>query len=233
MISIPVYNTEGKEVEKVNLDADIFDGEVKSGVLHQVILMYQANKRKGLASTQTRGEVSGGGRKPWKQKGTGRARAGSIRSPIWKGGGVVFGPKPRDYTYHLPKKLKKVALRYSLNDKINNKKLIVVDEIKIDKPKTKLFASILDNLKVNGKTLLMLDKANSDILRSSRNISQISVKQVSNSNAYDVLKNQALIITKAGLKVLTERIKGENKTKSSPSTNSGFLKESRAKSREE
>lgn len=207
MTTIAVYNSEGKEVEKIKLDADIFDGEVKSDVLHQVILMYQANRRKGLASTQTRGEASGGGRKPWKQKGTGRARAGSIRSPIWRGGGVTFGPKPRDYTYHLPKKIKKVALKYSLNDKINNKKMIVIDKIKIDKPKTKLFVSILDNLKVNGKTLLMLDKADSDILRSSHNISRVSVKQASDSNAYDILTNQKLIITKVALEILTQRIK--------------------------
>lgn len=213
MTTIPVYNTEGKEVDKVKLDAEIFNGEVKSDVLHQVLLMYQANKRRGLASTQTRGEASGGGRKPWRQKGTGRARAGSIRSPIWRGGGVTFGPKPRDYTYQLPKKIKKVAIRYSLNDKINNKKMIVIDKIKLDKPKTKLFASILDNLhpqghsKIKGKTLLMLDKADSDILRSSRNISQVSVKQVSNSNAYDILVNQKLIITKVGLEQLTQRIK--------------------------
>ncbi len=207
MVSVPVYNTDGKEIEKIKLDKEVFDGEVKISVLHQAVLMYQANQRKGLASTKTRGEVSGGGRKPWKQKGTGRARAGSIRSPIWRGGGVTFGPRPRSYSYRLPKKIRKTALKYSLNDKVNNNKLIVVDEIKIDKPKTKLFASILDKLKVKEKTLFMLEKVDFNVIRSSRNIPGVSVKQASDSNVYDVLTNRELVITKRGLEILTERIK--------------------------
>lgn len=207
MISISVYNTDGKEVEKMKLDKDVFDGKVKKDVLHQAVLMYQANQRLGAAFTKTRGEVSGGGRKPWKQKGTGRARAGSIRSPLWRGGGVTFGPREQKYSYRLPKKIKQVALKYSLNDKVNNKKMIVIDQLKIEEPKTKVFASILDKLKVNGKVLLMLEKIDSNVVRSSRNIPQISIKQVCVSNAYDLLAHDKIIITKAGLEALTERIK--------------------------
>lgn len=206
MISIPVYNTEGKEVEKMRLDEEVFDGKVKRDVLHQVIVMYRANQRLGCASTKTRAEVSGGGRKPWRQKGTGRARAGSIRSPVWRGGGITFGPRLRDYSYPLPKKIKKAALKYSLNDKINNKRIIVIDEIRIDKPKTKLFASILERLKVKGRVLLMLEEISPDIARSSRNIPQISIKRVCNSNAYDILTSENLIITKAGWQVLVRRL---------------------------
>lgn len=207
MISISVYNTDGKEVEKVKLDKDVFDGKVKKDVLHQAVLMYRANQRIGAAFTKTRGEVSGGGRKPWKQKGTGRARAGSIRSPIWRGGGITFGPRVRSYSYRLPKKIKQIAFKYSLNDKVNNKKMIILDQLKIEEPKTKAFASILGKLKVSGKVLFMLEKIDPNIVRSSRNIPRISVKQVSTSNAYDLLVHENIVITKAGLEALTERIK--------------------------
>lgn len=207
MISVPVYNTDGKEVEKIKLDKDVFDGVVKKNVLHQAVLMYQANQRLGNAFTKTRGEVSGGGRKPWKQKGTGRARAGSIRSPIWRGGGVTFGPREQNYSYRLPKKIKQAAFKYSLNDKVNNEKIIVLDRLEIKEPKTKAFASILEKLKVNGKVLVMLEKIDSNVVRSSRNIPQISIKQVCTSNAYDLLVHEKIIITKAGLKALIERMK--------------------------
>lgn len=207
MISIPVYNIDGKEVEKVKLDKEVFDGKVKKEVLHQAVRMYRANQRFGAAFTKTRGEVSGGGRKPWKQKGTGRARAGSIRSPIWRGGGITFGPRARDYSYRLPKKIKQAAFKYSVNDKVNNNKIIVIDQLKIEEPKTKVFASILDKLKISGKVLLLLEKIDSNIVRSSRNIPRVSIKQLSVSSTYDLLVHENIMITKAGLEALTERMK--------------------------
>ena len=160
MAEIEIYNIKGKSVGKIELDKDIFNGKVNEPILHQVIRMYEANQRQGTASTKTRSEVSGGGRKPWKQKGTGRARAGTIRSPLWRGGGIVFGPHPRDYSYQVPKSVKRLALISSLNAKLNDKNMIVIDEIKLDKAKTKEIAAALRNLKAEKKPLLVLEEKN-------------------------------------------------------------------------
>lgn len=212
MFSLPVYNTEGKEIDKINLDPHVFDGEINEGVLYQTVVNYRANQRGGLASTKTRGEVSGGGRKPWRQKGTGRARVGSIRSPLWKGGGVVFGPHNRDYSYNLARKIKLSALKSSLNAKLKENNLFLINEIKIDKPKTKEVVNIFLNLKekigdLNKSTLLLSDKMDRSLRLASGNISFLETNLAKDAFAYQVLKAKKVIITKDGLKQLIERFK--------------------------
>ncbi len=196
-------------MKKVTLDPAVFDGRVNQGVLYQAVLMYRANCRRGQASTLTRGEVSGGGKKPWRQKGTGRARVGSTRSPLWRKGGVVFGPHPcRDYGFRLPKKIRIAALKASLNAKLNENNLLILDDIKIDAPKTKQASKILSNLKLDNKTaLLIAEKINANLKLSTRNIGFLDVIKAGNSNAYDVLRAKKLIITLDGLKILVDRIK--------------------------
>lgn len=211
--TLAIYNTEGKEVESIKLDSSIFDGIVNMDAIHQVTTAYSGNQRKGLASTKTRGEVSGGGKKPWKQKGTGRARVGSTRSPLWRHGGVIFGPHPKSFYIAVPRKLKLIALRSVLNAKVNENNLIVLDELKISAPKTKEAAKILNNLKIasgNRKShsaLLLLDKIDTAITKSFRNIDFLTMDTAKDTNAYNVLKAHKLITTKKGLKELSSRIK--------------------------
>jgi large subunit ribosomal protein L4 len=211
-VALPIYNTEGKEINKINLDPRVFDGKINRDVLYQAVLNYRANQRSGLASTKTRGEVSGGGRKPWRQKGTGRARVGSIRSPLWKGGGVVFGPHPRDYSYSLPQKMKLLALKSSLNAKLKENNLVFIEDIKIDKPKTKEIVKILSNLKaqigdLNKPALLLLDKVDRSLRLATNNIEFLDVNLSKDTNAYQVLRAIKVIITKDGLKALIDRLK--------------------------
>jgi len=218
-ITLPIYNTEGKEIDSLKLDQGIFDGRVNADAIHQAVLAYRAGQRKGLASTKTMGEVSGGGRKPWKQKGTGRARVGSIRSPLWRHGGVIFGPHPRDFSYSIPIKIKKLALKSSLNAKINENNFIVLDSFKIEKPKTKEAVQIFSNLKMNplkGKkgskaktltALLLLDKLDKNLKLALRNIEFLTVDRAQDTHAYEVLAANKLIITKEGLHELTNRLK--------------------------
>ncbi len=212
MITIPVYNIKGDELEKINLDEKFFDGKVNKALLHQVVLMYQANKRQGTASTKTRKEVSGGGKKPWKQKGTGRARAGSIRSPLWRHGGVVFGPHPHDFGYDLPQKMKKLAVQSSFNAKFNDNELFVLDSIKLISAKTKEFNNIVKNLCprfADGKNtnLFVLSNIDKNTLLASRNIRGVSVKSDRNFSAYDVLKHKNLIVTKDALNNIVHNLK--------------------------
>jgi len=210
MPKLPVYNQAGKQVKNLELDPNVFDGKINQDVLYQVILMYRANRRKGLASTLTRGEVSGGGRKPWRQKGTGRARVGSTRNPLWRKGGVVFGPHLRDYSFRLPKKIRIAALKSSLNAKLNENSLFILDDIKIDAPKTKEAIKLLSKLKLdNETTLLMLDEINTNLRLSFRNISFLNIAKASDTNAYDVLGAQKLIVNLKGLAILVDRIKKE------------------------
>ena len=206
MITLPVYDMQGKEVEKINLNPDVFDGKVNEATIYQAVVMYQANRRRGSASTKTRGEVRGGGRKPWRQKGTGRARAGTIRSPLWRGGGIIFGPHPRDYSYSIPKKIQRLALKSSLNSKLNDNDLLVIDEIKIDKPKTKEFVSFLASFKIADKSLVVLESLDSNIDRSSRNIPIVTTKRFQDVNTYDILNHKKLILTNKSLDGLVERI---------------------------
>jgi len=218
-VTLPIYNTEGKEIDSFKLDQSIFDGIVNADAIHQAVLVYRAGQRKGLASTKTMGEVSGGGRKPWRQKGTGRARVGSIRSPLWRHGGVIFGPHPRDFSYTIPVKIKTLALKSSLNAKINENNFIVLDNFKIEQPKTKEAVKILSNLKIgrlkdkkNSKTktikaLLLSDKLDKNLRLALRNIDFLTINRAQDTHAYEVLAANKLIVTKDGLRELTNRLK--------------------------
>jgi large subunit ribosomal protein L4 len=205
--TVSLYDLEGKEIEKVSLDPEVFDGELNIDLLHQIKLMYEANFRRGNASTKTRGQVRGGGRKPWAQKGTGRARMGSIRSPLWPGGGKTFGPQPRDYYYRLPRRMVRLALKNCLNMKFKDSALKLIQEINLEKPKTRLMATILKNLKVADKALLVVKNKDGNLALASRNISSLTIKNAAETNAWDILNNQELLLTKPALEELILRIK--------------------------
>ena len=205
--SIPIFNSKGKEIDKFDLDKELFTGEVNKGVLYQFVRMYNANQRRGTASTKTRGDVSGGGKKPWRQKGTGRARAGSTRSPLWRGGGKVFGPHPRDFHYDIPKKIKKIAMLSSLNSKIVDEKLIGIDAIELAEPKTKQFQAIIEALKLQGRSLFVLDAVDEKTRRASRNIQGVTLKNYRDFNPVDVLSCNTLVMSKVALEKMPERLK--------------------------
>jgi large subunit ribosomal protein L4 len=205
--SIPVFDSKGKEVDKFELDKELFTGEVNKGAIYQFVRMYNANQRRGTASTKTRGDVSGGGKKPYRQKGTGRARAGSSRSPLWRGGGKVFGPHPRDFHYDIPKKIKKVALLASLNSKVLDEKLIGIDAIALSEPKTKNFQAIIDALKLQGRSLFVLDAVDENTKRASRNIQEVTLRNYKDFNPMDVLKSNTVVMSKIALKKMPERLK--------------------------
>jgi len=214
MFNLPVYNSEGKEVDTIKLNAEVFDGAQNTDCLYQAIESYKANQRKGLAATKTRGEVSGGGKKPWKQKGTGRARVGSTRSPLWRHGGVVFGPHPRDFSFEIPQKIKALALKTSLNAKLKENNFMVLDEFKLEAPKTKQAVNVLTNLKLfsakvkkEKKVLFLTHKLDVDLKKALKNISFLTVDLAKDCHAYEVMNNQKLLITRAGLMDLTERLK--------------------------
>jgi large subunit ribosomal protein L4 len=206
-----VYNMQADVVDRVELEDEIFQGEVNKSVLREAVLAYQANLRQGTASTKTRGEVRGGGRKPWPQKGTGRARAGSIRSPLWVGGGTIFGPKPRDFSYSLPKKKKKLALISSLRLKIKEEKLFILDKLKIEKGKTKEMVTFLQNFSqmsvLKGKTLIVVDNKDEKIQRASSNIKNLRLILASNVCGYHILSHESLFLTRDSLLRLTQRLK--------------------------
>ena len=191
---------------KATLNSKVFDGKVEKAVLYQAVRMYQTNKRRGTASTKKRSEVSGGGRKPWRQKGTGRARFGSTRNPLWRGGGVIFGPKPKDYSFTLPRKVRLSALRSSLNSRLNDKSITFVDALVVEKPKTKEFVKILNKLKLTTKVLFVLEKVDVNLKLASRNIQGVTLMPAADVNAFDVLCHDKLVITKQGLEVLTKRL---------------------------
>ena len=206
MPELAIRDHKGKESGTIELSEKIFAEKIKKPVLHQAVLKYLASQRQGNASTKERGAVSGGGIKPWRQKGTGRARAGSIRSPLWKGGGVVFGPHPRDFAYDLPKGLRRVALRESLNAKYHSKDLFFVSEITEKIEKTKDFAQILKTLKLSGKILAILDGCDASVNRASRNIAQFQLTRSEDVTAWDILKFRKLLITKTAFDKLVKRI---------------------------
>ncbi len=199
-----VYDSKGKKVGAISLNDKVFDGDINVSLLHQVVRMYNANRRSGSASTKTRAEVRGGGKKPWRQKGTGRARTGSIRNPIWRGGGVIFGPRPRDFSYRMPHKTKKTAIRSSLNSKFLDDSLVIINEVKLKEPKTKLFKAVIDSLgiKENESAIFILKEIDNNIKLASRNIPKLSVKAVNNLNAFDILSHKKLIIQQKALKNL-------------------------------
>jgi len=212
-ITLPIYNSEGQEIDQMKLDTAVFDGDINKQAIYQAVNAYLANQRKGLAATKTRGEVSGGGRKPWRQKGTGRARVGSTRSPLWRHGGVVFGPHPRDFSYTLPQKIKNLALKSSLNAKVKENNFIVIDSFKSDTGKAKEAAKIFFNLKVHSKkntkrALLLLDKIDHNLKLALANIDFLMFNLAKDTNVYEVLDSQKLVITKDALSALSKRIKG-------------------------
>ncbi|MGN1317864.1 MAG: 50S ribosomal protein L4 [Lachnospirales bacterium] len=203
MANVKVFNMSGSEVGSIELNDSIFAVEVNTHVMHQAVVQYLANQRQGTQSTLTRAEVRGGGRKPWRQKGTGRARQGSIRSPQWTGGGVVFAPKPRDYSFKLNKKVKRLALKSALTTKVNDNKLVVVDEIALNEIKTKEMANVLKNINV-GKALVVLEDDNKNAVLSARNIPTVKTASVSTINVYDILKYDSLVLTKSVVEKIEE-----------------------------
>ena len=196
-------NIEGKKVGNIELDDSIFGIEVNEDVLHDVVVNYLANQRQGTQSTKTRSEVAGGGKKPWKQKGTGRARQGSIRAPQWIKGGIALGPKPRSYKYTLNKKVKRLALKSALTSKVNDNQIIVLDALDFDEIKTKNMAKVLENLKAD-KALVVLAEKNFNVSASTRNIPNVKAALVNTINTYDILKYEKLILTKAAVEKIEE-----------------------------
>ncbi|KAB1434420.1 50S ribosomal protein L4 [Candidatus Galacturonibacter soehngenii] len=203
MANVSVYNMEGKEVGTIELNDAVFGVEVNEHLLHMAVVHQLANKRQGTQKAKTRSEVSGGGRKPWRQKGTGHARQGSTRSPQWTGGGVVFAPTPRDYSFKMNKKEKRIALQSALSSKVNENKLIVVDEIKFDEIKTKKFQAVLDNLKVS-KALVVLNENDKNVVLSAKNIPTVQTALTNTINVYDILKYNTVIVTKAAVATIEE-----------------------------
>ena len=196
MPTIELLNMQGERVGEIALHPLIFDCKVKKSLLHDVARMLMNNQRRGTASTKTRGEVRGGGKKPWRQKGTGRARAGSTRSPIWKGGGIVFGPKPRDYRFVLPKKVRRAALCSALSAKAQGNQIMVLDSLSLAQPKTKEIARLLDVLKVQGKALLVTGSPDLNVYKSGRNIPGVKTVVARQLNVLDILNHDTLIMTK-------------------------------------
>ncbi len=199
MSQLNVLDMNNKVVGKVSLKEDIFNSEVKEHLLHKSVIAHLANLRRGTHSTKIKSEVRGGGAKPWRQKGTGRARAGSIRSPLWRGGGITFGPKPRDYDHDVPKKMKRSALISALSLKVKNGDIFVVDKIDIDKPKTKDVVSILKNFKIDRSVLFLIDEKNKNLELSARNIPDARVQRVDSINVYDLLYYDKIICTKGAI----------------------------------
>ena len=203
MANVSVYNMEGKEVGKMDLNDAVFGVEINEHLVHMAVVQTLANKRQGTQKAKTRSEVSGGGRKPWRQKGPGHARQGSIRAPQWKGGGVVFAPVPRDYSFKLNKKEKRVALKSVLTSRVQENKLIVVDELKLDAIKTKNFKQIMDNLKVE-KAMVVLGAQDENVIASAKNLPKISTAVAENINVYDILKGDTLVLTKDAVAKIEE-----------------------------
>lgn len=203
MASVSVLNMAGKEVGTMELNDAIFAAPINEHLVHMAVVAQLANKRQGTQSAKTRAEVRGGGRKPWRQKGTGHARQGSTRSPQWTGGGVVFAPKPRDYSIRLNKKEKRVALKSVLTSRVQDNKLIVLDELKLDEVKTKKFAEVLNNLKVS-KALVVMAEKDENIILSARNIPDVKTALVNTINVYDILKYDTLVVTKASVAAIEE-----------------------------
>lgn len=204
MPKIDVYNMEGKKVSDVELNDNVFGIEPNEAVVHSVLVNYLANQRQGTQSTKTRSEVSGGGRKPWRQKGTGRARQGSIRAPQWVKGGIALGPKPRSYKYTVNKKERRLAIRSVLSSKVLENNLVVLDKAEMKEIKTQAMVKTLENLKVEGKTLILLPEKNENVQKSARNIKDVKTTLVNTINVYDLLKYNKLVVTLDAVKKLEE-----------------------------
>ncbi len=204
MANVSVYNMEGKEVGSIELNDAVFGAKINEHLVHMAVLQQLADNRQGTQKAKTRAEVSGGGRKPWRQKGTGHARQGSTRAPQWKGGGVVFAPVPRDYSFKMNKKEKRAALKSVLSDKVAMSKLIVLDELKLDEIKTKKFKAVLDNLKVEEKALVVLGEKDDVVIKSASNLPFVQTALPNTINVYDILKAGVLILTKDAVTKIEE-----------------------------
>ena len=203
MANVAVYNMEGKEVDKIELNDSIFGVEINEHLIHMTVLQQLANKRQGTQKAKTRSEVRGGGRKPWRQEGTGHARQGSTRSPQWTGGGVVFAPTPRDYSFKLNKEEKRAALKSALTSRVVENKFVVVDELKLDEIKTKKFVEVLKNLNVE-KALVVLNDMDEKVIASAANIPTVKTTQTNELNVFDVLKYDTVVVTKAAVATIEE-----------------------------
>ena len=204
MPKISVYNIEGKKVKDIELNESIFGIKPNEKIVHIALVNYMANQRQGTANTKTRAEVAGGGRKPWRQKGTGRARQGSIRAPHWVGGGIALGPKPRSYNYTVNKKERQLAIKSLLSSKVLEKELVVVEKLPLKEIKTKEMARVLNNLKVEGKAVILLAEKDEIVQKSARNIEGVKTLQVGTINVYDLLKHKNLVVTEDTVKKLEE-----------------------------
>ena len=203
MAKVAVLNMEGKEVGNIELNDAIFGVEVNEHLVHMAVLQQLANNRQGTQKAKTRSEVSGGGRKPWRQKGTGHARQGSTRAPQWTGGGVVFAPTPRDYSFKLNKTEKRIALKSVLTDKVAQNKFIVVDELKLDEIKTKKFVEVMNNLKVE-KALVVLNDMDTNVIASAANVPTVKTAQTNELNVFDLLKYDTVVVSKAAVATIEE-----------------------------
>ncbi len=207
-LSLPVLNIQGKEVEQIELEKRIFDGKISEALIHQAVVTYLANQRKGLASTKTKGDVRGGGIKPWRQKGTGRARVGSIRSPLWRGGGVTFGPKPHSYYKDLPQKMKTMALKSALNAKLRDKEILIISDLKVTSHKTKDFSKIVKSLKLDGvKLRVVVEKLEPNLKLATGNIKKVLLAKASDVHATEIIDCKRLVLTKNALRDVEVRIK--------------------------
>ena len=204
MANVSVYNMEGKEVGTIELNDAVFGVEVNEHLVHMAVVQQLANNRQGTQKAKTRSEVSGGGRKPWRQKGTGHARQGSTRSPQWTGGGVVFAPVPRDYSFKINKKEKRAALKSALSDKVANGKLVVVDALTFEAPKTKEFAKVMSNLNVNEKALVVLNDNDANVVLSAKNIPTVKTSLTNTINVYDIVNAKTLVLTQDAVKTIEE-----------------------------
>lgn len=200
-----VYNTKKEKVGEIDLNDSVFGVKVNPHILHDVVRMQLANRRSGNACTKTKGEVSGGGAKPWRQKGTGRARSGSNRSPLWRGGGTMFGPKPRDYSYKLPKKTRRLGLRMALSSRFAESNLMVLDNFQLDEIKTKAFVEVMNNLKLEN-ALIVVPENNENLARSSRNVPNFKVIPTAGLNVYDILYHKNIVLLQPCLGQLEERL---------------------------
>ena len=205
-MQLPVFDLTGRKTESLPLEERLWEGPVNLRLLAQAVAMYRANARAGTASTKTRGHVSGGGKKPWKQKHTGRARAGSIRSPLWRHGGVVFGPHPRHFGYELPKAIRRKALLESLKGKLKDEELVVVNELAASAPKTKPFAKLAETFKVQRRSLIVLETFQEPVVKSLRNLAGFTLCRSDDLNAYDVLNTHKVLLTKAAFERLQARL---------------------------
>ena len=208
-MKLTIKNTQGGNAGELNLGFEPVEAEKGSQAVHDVVVAYMAAQRSGTACTKTMGDVAGSGKKPWRQKGTGRARAGSFASPLWRGGGVVHGPKPRDYTKKVTKKTKQLALRKAMTERVNAGEITVIDDIKLDSPKTKSFVGILNSLKVEGTTLLVTDASNQNLILASRNVENVELANPTSLNTYQLLRCKNVLFTRAAIEALDQRLKNE------------------------